>query len=131
MSPTSFSGFVVLNYTGPATLALAHQGSGGVSELVALLQDDQVQYCVVRVPLDRGSLKKEGESQKTRDVFIQWSGPRVGQIEKGKKKAHVGAVQRSLPPTHATLFATSKRHFTEDEVIAKSDPLSGSHELTD
>jgi hypothetical protein len=62
-----------------------------------------------------------------RDVFIAWTGPKVGLMEKGKKKSHLGALQALLSPAHAQLECVNKQNFTEANVVYKSDPKAGSH----
>ncbi|KAL6065503.1 ADF-H domain-containing protein [Balamuthia mandrillaris] len=129
LSPTTFSGWVLVGYSGPETLVLQAKGSGGVPELVSNLKDNEVQYCLVRIPLENAvsSSRAQGDPQKTRDVFIAWTGPAVKIIEKGKKMAHVGDVTKVLAPSHAELTAISKQNFTEAVVRDRSDVLSGSH----
>ena len=55
---------------------------GDVEDLKLQLEDDEIQYGLVRL----GGIQGTG----TRDVFICWIGPRVGIIEKGKKSALLG-----------------------------------------
>jgi hypothetical protein len=40
-----------------------------------------------------------------RDVFIEWNGPNVPQIEKGKKKSHLGEIKELLQvcPNHQNI----------------------------
>jgi hypothetical protein len=65
-------------------------GDGGVEELLDNLANDEVQYCLVRIPIVRGEL------QQYRDVFIYWTGPNVSVLQRGKKKTHLGAVTQIL-----------------------------------
>jgi hypothetical protein len=119
----STSGWLLLSYVGPSTVHFAAGGEGGPDELSQQLQDDQIQYALIRVaapPL--GSSKAT-----TRDVFITWIGPGVGIIEKGKKTAFLGDVQQYLQPFHADVTVLNRRNFTTDNLVAKSDPRSGSH----
>lgn len=116
-------GWIVLGYTGDRTMCL--QGSGStVEELVQSLKDAEVQFVLARVPIDAESYK---QTHTTRDVFIMWTGPNVSTVQAGKKKSHVGEVKKILKPFHAELTAVNKDTFTLENVIAKSDPLSGSH----
>ncbi len=38
----------------------------------------------------------DAKSKTTRDIFIGWIGPKVGIVQKGRKKAHVGEVKELL-----------------------------------
>lgn len=63
---------------------------GGVDELKPHLEDDQIQYGLVRL----GGIEEKGSLKTTvRDVFIAWVGPGVDIIEKGKKASSLGDVQ--------------------------------------
>jgi len=125
-TPVSTSGWVLVGYTSERALCLQGRGNK-VEELVANLKDNEVQYMLVRVQVE-DALKKLAT---TRDIFINWTGPQVGIVAKGKKKAHVGELKLILQPHHAELTAVSKRHFNLKTIITKSEPLSGSHVIDD
>ena len=130
---------VIVGYRDDNTLELKATGDGGVNEMVQfikvsyiysvvaalfiILQEDECQYCLVRVP-DRS---KSTIQETTRDIFIQWIGPKVSVIKRGKKASHLGRVQEVLQPYHAAISATNKANFNENNVMNKSMPLSGSH----
>lgn len=80
-----------------------------------------MQYAVIRIP------DKKDKTDTVRDVMISWSGPSVGIMERSKKKVHIGEVKELLTPYHADLEAISKSNFTENVVMERSGPLSGSH----
>jgi len=63
----------------------------------------------------------------TRDVFIMWIGPKVNNIQKGKKQTHQGEVVAALRPHHVELIAANRQSFTTDIILEKSGPHSGSH----
>ena len=122
-------GWILLSYTGPNTVSYTAHGTGQLSEVVSLLKDDQMQYFIVRVPLDDTDTPPGAEIRvnKYRDASVAWTGPKVGLIEKGKKKSHIGALQALLVPVHAQLYCTNKANLTENNLKAKSDPKAGSH----
>jgi hypothetical protein len=63
---------------------------GDVEELKPHLEDNQIQYALVRL----GGIQHKGSLKvTTRDIFITWIGPAVGIIEKGKKTAYLGDVE--------------------------------------
>jgi len=113
-NPSSYSGWVLLEYVKPAVLHFTKTGNGTVDELSSHLLDDQVQYALLRL--------KGG-----RDVFISWVGPAVGVFEKGKKKSHASDAMRFLQPFHVELTVVNRAKFTEEIVKAKTEPNSGSH----
>jgi len=114
----------LINYVGPSTIHFAAGGEGGVDEVVPHLEDDQIQYGLVRI----GGIQEKGTLKVTvRDVFFCWIGPAVGIIEKGKKTAFFGDAQAYLQPFHADITVLNKEHFNTNNVLDRSHPLSGSH----
>jgi len=125
--------WILLSYRDPQTIVLEANGTGPLSEVTNLLKEDQVQYFLIRVPLgdtrEHVSAGAEINVSKVRDYCVAWTGPKVGMIEKGKKKADLGAVQALLSPSHAQLYATNRANITEESLKIKSDPKSGSHTI--
>jgi len=110
----------LLGYTTHRTLSI--QGSGdSIEELVATLDDSQIQYILIRVPVVKN------DQTVTRDIFIFWIGGNVSMVEKGRKRTHLGEVKEMLEPYHCDLEAVSKKNFNLNTIINRSDPLSGSH----
>jgi len=121
--------WILLSYTGPNTVSYTAHGTGPLAEVSNLLRDDQMQYFIVRVPVEESDTPPGAEIHvsKVRDASVAWTGPRVGLIEKGKKKSHIGALQALLTPVHAQLYCTNKANLTEKVLKEKSDPKAGSH----
>jgi serine/threonine protein kinase len=121
-SPDFKSGWICLGYKNDKTLVYQAMGNTA-DELAKQLADNQVQYSLIRVVIEEGMKK----TTTYRDVFIMWTGPSVGAVQAGRKKSHVGEVKKIVEPFHAELTAVSRESFTLENIIAKSDPLSGSH----
>jgi len=119
--------WVLLGYQGKDTIILEGSGAGPVSEVVAKLQDDKVQYFLVRFPM--GEQAGEVQANTTRDVMVVWVGPKVGVIEKAKKKTHLGGVTLLLSPHNANLTAVQKEFLTEQNLQFCSDPHAGTHAI--
>jgi len=116
----AYSGWILLGYTGQRNLSL--QGSGEkIEDLVTKLEEGQIQYILTRVPV------MKNDQMVTRDIFIFWIGTNVTMVEKGRKRTHLGEVKEMLEPYHADLEAVSKKNFTTNVIVNRSDPLSGSH----
>lgn len=121
LKPSSFNGFVILNYVNDNTVTLQAKGNGGVSELATHLKDDQVQYMLVRLH------EKKGTTDTSKDVYIAWTGPKVSKIQAAKKNTHSGDIQKLLAPNHAQLTAINRENFNEARVRERADPQAGSH----
>jgi len=124
-------GWILMGYRDPNTIVYEAHGTGPLSEITSRLQDDKVQYFIIRIPLDdhasHVAAGAEIQVSKTRDVMVSWTGPKVGMIEKGKKKSHLGAMTALLTPVHAELYAVNKANITEKVLKEKSEPHAGSH----
>lgn len=122
--PDSHSGFVLLGYQEDnQTLELQACGEGTMTGVLEFLSDTEQQYIMMRVPLPgAGTIK-------TRDVLIVWQGPKIPIMKRGRFNEHLPFVQSKLAPVHAQLTAKSRSGLTDENVIQRSDPLSGSHEL--
>jgi hypothetical protein len=106
----SQSGWLLLNYVGPSTVHFAAGGEGGIDELKAQLEDDQIQYGLIRL----GNIQEKGTLKTTiKDVFINSIGPGVGIIEKGKKTAYLGDAQQILQPFHSEVTVLKKNNLDE------------------
>ncbi len=88
------------------------------------LVDNQMQYAIVRLAVSKDP---DTGKVKTRDIFISWVGPRVGTIDKGKKKAHLGTVMEVLKPSHQTVYAYGRNNFNEEKLIEVSQPSAAEH----
>jgi len=99
-------------------------GQGGVEEMVSNLNDDEVQYMLVRCPY-----RKDATAEETiKDVYICWTGPKVKRMEKAKKKGSDSEyMKQTFTPHHAALEAENRRNFTLATVLDRASALSGSH----
>eukprot|EP01092_Planopodium_desertum_P002290 TRINITY_DN13612_c0_g2_i1.p1 TRINITY_DN13612_c0_g2~~TRINITY_DN13612_c0_g2_i1.p1 ORF type:complete len:123 (+),score=2.85 TRINITY_DN13612_c0_g2_i1:81-449(+) len=111
---------ILIGYKGKKTLIFKGQGET-IPELVSALDDKSIEYALVRVPVSVDGHRT------TRDVFINWIGPKVSMIEKGQKNSILAEVMAFMEPFHADLTAISKANFTFQTVVDRSKPLSGSH----
>jgi len=121
---TALSGWILVSYSSSSGsgLKLDKQSGGTLNDLLPQLQNDQVQYAIIRIQPDDADAK-------TRDVFINWVGPGVRALEKGKKKSHLSEVQRILQPFHIAISAFTKSNFTLDTLKRVSDPRTANHSI--
>lgn len=129
LGPGSTSGWVLVGYKDDKNVVFHKSGMGGVEELAQHLRDNEMQYAIVRVTTSLASDGGLSDSQSLRDVLIQWCGPAVKILEKGKKKPHIIDVKKVLQPTQSELFVTNKAAFTTATVSERSNPLSKKKEI--
>jgi hypothetical protein len=79
-----------VGYENDSSLVLQGKGTGGPEEVRDHLQDDKVQYFIVRV------FYPKDNAETTRDVFVAWTGPKVARVAAAKKATHAGVVQSVL-----------------------------------
>jgi len=98
--------WILLSYVGPSTVHLASGGSDSVEQVRWQFEDDQIQYAMLRL-----DVSGQTGNEKIRVLFVQWTGPGVGIIEKTKKTAHVGDAQALLQPFHRDVYVTNRQRF--------------------
>eukprot|EP01122_Echinamoeba_exundans_P015904 TRINITY_DN785_c0_g1_i3.p1 TRINITY_DN785_c0_g1~~TRINITY_DN785_c0_g1_i3.p1 ORF type:complete len:792 (-),score=86.23 TRINITY_DN785_c0_g1_i3:1284-3659(-) len=118
------AGFVVVGYSrGNALTVQGHSNTGGPEEMATFFKDEEVQYGLLRVStLDLGRAS-------TRDIFVQWNGSKVSNIQKGVKKGHVGEVKEIFRPYNAEVFVVTRDRFNATSVLDITSPQSTSHIL--
>src|SRR5882757_4720680 len=119
----SKSGWVLLNYVGPSTVHFAAGGAGGLDDLLPQLEDDQIQYVLLRL----GDVTGWIGTGTTLDLFLTWIGPGVGIIEKGRKTAFLGDAQDYFQPFQGDVTVLNRAHCTSERLVEVSDPRAGSH----
>lgn len=114
-----------------------------ISHYFNYLWSNTTRYCLIRL----GGIQEKGTLKTTlRDIFICHIGKDVGIIEKGKKTAFLGDAQAYLQvcslsfeliyvpkwlnifqPFHSDITVLNKDKVTNELVLDRSHPLSGSH----
>ena len=81
-----------MGYSDDKTLQLVGKGTGGVSEMTSVLNEDDAFYCLVRID----DCTKATMKNTTRDIFISFFGPNMSIIRRGKKKSDLATVQKVM-----------------------------------
>jgi len=109
--------WVLLGYAGKNEVVYQGQGTGGLDEFAAQLQDDQVQFGVLEL------LVKGDSYNPVKHVFLTWIGD---QVPPGLSKARSAAHRQELldlvkkEVSISTEFQTSKRSDVHYDAIAQS-----------
>jgi len=96
-------------------------GSGGYGEFVNAVDDDLVQYGLLRYDLDEsgGGADNDGGFRPTKFVFIHWMGPDVGALVRGRASALAKKVAKELSPHHISVAAESFEDLDPDRIMGK------------
>eukprot|EP01121_Diplochlamys_sp_Union-15-3_P013392 TRINITY_DN4147_c0_g1_i4.p1 TRINITY_DN4147_c0_g1~~TRINITY_DN4147_c0_g1_i4.p1 ORF type:complete len:311 (+),score=39.34 TRINITY_DN4147_c0_g1_i4:379-1311(+) len=102
LSKNNLSGWLLLGYSQETELCLQNQGVD-VNEFILKLQKNEVQYGLLRIPLN---------SEQSKDFFVCWNGPEAPVTIKEKIKTHISEVKSILQPWQIQIIASSTQNFT-------------------
>ncbi|KAJ3337060.1 hypothetical protein HDU93_001683 [Gonapodya sp. JEL0774] len=131
--PEDPTNWVLIGHEGDSANVVSVQGtgSGGFTELKSHLQNDQVQYALLRIFI------KVDLSTTTKFVYVYNLGEKVPLMKKGRFGVVKGDVQRRFQPYHADIEIETPESWEEEEVMKKvsegntmsdlSSSSSGSH----
>jgi len=93
-------------------------GSNGIGELKDLLDDEAVQWAVIRFDIGSGSFCRR------KLLFLHLNGERCRAVSRGRANAHTADVQHLLRAGnqegfHASLMVTQKEEVTEEQLLAR------------
>jgi len=110
--------WILLGYEGNS-IVLQGKGSGGLSEAVNDLKDDQCQYLYLRV------ISGDQESRRTKFVFISWCGEQVGALKRAKMSVHKASVKSVIKDFGIEMHSTNKEDLSEDDLMQRVKKASG------
>jgi len=100
-------------------LVLLGKGSGGLSELVGLLEDDMVGYGLLR------KTEKFDESLTVKFVHIVFTGENINRMHRARLGTHKGEVNQLFSPYHVDFQATSTSELTDEVLQTRIGEASG------
>jgi len=110
-NPTNW---VVLGYKDNNTIHVQGKGSGGVSEALGHLHEDQVQYGMFRV-----SFRADDDTERTKYVLFAYAGPKASILKKGKMSVHKASIKSIFKDFALELQTDNIDDLSEDNVIAQ------------
>jgi len=116
----SDTNWVLASYQGKDTISLIGSGSGGVSELTTKLEDENIDFGVVRVS------ETIDKSKTTKFVYVYWVPESVKTMKKAEASARKGAIDHVFAPHHVTLTIQTKDELSEQVVMDAVSSASGS-----
>ena len=104
----------ILKYEDPKSnvLVVDCKGEGnGLEEIKAHLQEDQCQYCYVRLTTG------DEESRRTKFIFITWVGERVSPLKRAKISVHKADVKAVIKVYSCEFHFTTVEDINEEEIL--------------
>lgn len=101
-------------------LSLTQTGTGGIAELTAALDDEQVQYGYVRV-----EYANDAESKRIKFVLVVWIGERTKVMRKARVSVESGDVKRVLSHHHIAVTVGDKSDLKEADLVAQLRKAGG------
>jgi len=113
--------WVLVGYEGKkgTSLICLGTGSGGVDEMLGLLEDDMVGYALVR------KTEKIDETLAVKFVHVVFVGQYINRMHRARLGTHKGAVNALFSPYHVDLEAAHKSEITDDILMKKIGNVSG------
>jgi len=107
------------NNTSAGKIVLEAKGSGGVNALTQALQEDHINYCLLRV------VDVIDTHPTTKFVYITWIGPKVKFMQKAKISTHKGEATAFIGQAHVSITAENHSEMSHDVVMQKVQDASG------
>eukprot|EP01147_Barroeca_monosierra_P000843 gene843-4115_t len=105
-------------YKNKNTLHLAGKGSGGHTELLNFLREDEVYFCLLRI------VDGDQESKRIKFVALTYVGEGVSGMNRGRVGVHSGSIRPLLGQCNIDISADNKRECTR-EIITKKLKVAG------
>lgn len=108
--------WLLISYAAPTgnRLRLGGTGSGGLAELAAALDDEQVQYGYARV-----EYANDAESRRVKFVLVVWIGERTRVMRKARVSVESGDVKHALAHHSIAVTAGDRAELAEADVVAR------------
>jgi len=96
------------------------KGSGGLTELLGLLQDNIVAYGLLR------KTDKIDDSLTVKFVYLTWIGENIDRMHRARMGTHKGSINELFAPYHVDLIFTNKSEISDEIIMQKIQDASGS-----
>jgi len=111
--------WLLLGYEGNTKIVVQGKGSGGLSELVGHLKDDEAQYAYLRVTTG------DEESKRTKFALISWCGENVGALKRAKMSVHKANIKAIITNYAVEIHGTTQDDLSEESVLSKVRKAGG------
>jgi len=112
--------WILASYAKKDTLSLIGTGSGGVDELLSRVEEDNVNFGLVRV------IDIIDKSKTVKFVYIKWQPESVKPMKKAEIGTRKGAIDAVFSPYHVDLHVSQKKDVTQQIIMNLVMSASGS-----
>jgi len=112
--------WILGSYQGKNSISLIGSGSGGVTELSSRLEDDNINFGVVRVN------EVIDKSKTTKFAYVYWVPESVKIMKKAEASARKGAIDAVFAPYHVDLTVQAKDELSDQHLMDAVSSASGS-----
>jgi len=112
--------WVLGSYQGKNTISLIGSGPGGVTELASRLEEDNINFGVVRVS------ETIDKSKTTKFVYIYWVPESVKIMKKAEASARKGTIDAVFAPYHVDLTVQARDELSDQHLMDAVSSASGS-----
>jgi len=106
--------WVILKYTNAATLQVEASGTGGPSEAIGHLRDDECQYGFYKI-----TFKGDDETTRTKFALFSWAGEKASALKKAKMSVHKASVKAIFSDFAVDIHTSIKDDLSEEHVLAR------------
>ncbi|UJR31106.1 hypothetical protein I4U23_018614 [Adineta vaga] len=114
--------WILLTYADNGDVVLSGKGTGGLTEMKAQMNNNQVYFGVARVRAvdDHGS-------KRAKFVFITFVGAGVPAIRRARVSTHKPEFERLFNGYHIQVYANSEDELSEESITASLHACAGAH----
>lgn len=122
-TPTTWAAFTYPNPNSQQLVKLG-SGNGDVTEVAAVLKDDNVVYALVR------KLETIDATVAVKFCYIRWLGENIPRMQKAKLGASAATIQQLFSPYHVSLDSPDKNEVTDENIMKLIMIASGTYQHT-
>jgi len=112
--------WILANYPKKDTIGLIGSGSGGLNELLTKVEDDSVNFGLIRVT------EQIDKSKTTKFVYLKWQPESVKPMKKAEIGTRQGAISALFQPYHVDTVISKKDEISQEQMMDMVSSASGS-----
>jgi len=111
--------WMLASYANKNTLSVIGSGSGGLTELLSKLEEDNVDFGLIRVSITRDN------HPETRFAYLKWQPDSIKPMKKAEINTKSSAISNIFSPFHCEFFISKKEEISEQSLQDSVLSVSG------